>query len=322
MRKTPWLSALILVACGGSGGVGVPEPEELDPNGTHSTYVISTIDMPANTDEAIEIGLDIDGDGRSDNGLGKIIGSITSLSEEVDLQGSVDESLSTGGIIILASVQATSLDTATGVGLWTYLGENPSNAPCAGPDDMICRGHLDQLTSFDVVPSDRDNLITGSVAGGRFNGGPGTATFALRFSADAEPVNLELIGARAQVDVAATTLMTGRLAGGVPAADVETQVLPGIHELLNQVVAADCGGQAPDCCSGANGRLIVGLFDGNDDCVVDFTEFSTHNFVSSLTAPDVDLLDGDGNFNPGVDGVDESVSVGIGFSAVEATFTP
>ena len=64
------------------------------------------------------------------------------------------------------------------------------------------------------------------------------------------------------------------------------------------------------------------------DCAVTLEELGNNSLISSLLAPDVDLFDCSGGewptgccFDPRVDGVKDSLSVGLGFTGVGATFT-
>ncbi|MBT8494738.1 MAG: hypothetical protein KJO07_16905, partial [Deltaproteobacteria bacterium] len=196
------------LACGGDDGGGVDEAPPLDPNGTPTNFVVASIDVPTSGSEADATGLDIDGDGNVDNQLGDIFATVGSLSPAIDLQGSVDTSVANGASIVLVTVQATSLSASTGAGLFFYLGDNPSNPPCSGPDDTICGGHLDGATSFDIAAnSPTDALVTGNIAGGRFTGGPGSITLEVTVAEGTDPLRLNLIGARADVRVSESGLM-------------------------------------------------------------------------------------------------------------------
>jgi hypothetical protein len=82
-------------------------------------------------------------------------------------------------------------------------------------------------------------------------------------------------------------------------------------------VDADCG-----CTAGSAGEFILNLFDTDDDCSVSVEELQNSDLVASILNPDLDLLDEAGNYNPGVDGIADSLSLGLGFSATTAVFTP
>ena len=332
MRRTTFLtgiiSAALLMACGGDdgGGGNAPEAEELDESGTHNTYVLDSLTLPTNPTEANELGLNIDFDDNDipDNQLGKILATLASAAGgDFDLQTSMAESLNAGEMILLASMQATSLTTATGAGMWVYLGDMPSTAPCSTPDDTVCGKHFDGQTSFSIAADSPDDaLITGSIAAGKFSGGPGSMRLDLPL-VGSTPLVLNLLGAQAKVNVSADGLMSGRLGGAVTEEDLQEDVLPALHSILVEVAAEDCTGTAPNCCVvDSTGELLYDLFDEDSSCDISLMELSNNSLISTLLAPDLDLLDAKGNFNPGSDGVLDSLSLGIGFTGVGGTFTP
>ena len=104
-------------------------------------------------------------------------------------------------------------------------------------------------------------------------------------------------------------------------------VLPFTLDLIGaraEVVATaeDCSGTSPNCCVDPAGlaQTLLGLFDEDADCAVGFTELQQSSLISSLLAPDLDLLDADGQFDPSGDGEKDLLSVGVGWSAVGASF--
>jgi hypothetical protein len=328
----------LAVACGGDDGGGTDPPDqgEVDPAGTHNTFVVDSISVPTSVSEAQMFGLDLDGDelGRPDNALGNILSALASAGGgDVDLQAQIDEAVAFGDIILLTSVQATNLGTATGVGLWVFLGDNENPTACVDVNDMTCGRHLDGNGAFDVgADSPTDAVVVGQNIGGKFTGGPGTVTLELSLLDGTDPVILNLIGARAEVNVTATTLTNGKLGGAITDEDLRTTVLPAIADLVQQTVAEDCMGTVPNCCAeeGSTGETLLGLFDESpEDCMVSLTEIEESSIISSLLAPDLDLFDcpSDGapisscTFNPNQDEFNDSLSLGLGFSATTGTYT-
>src|SRR5690349_14326632 len=122
--------SLGLIACGGGGDDD--GGTTIDPAGTNHTYVASSLNLPEHAAEAMTLGLDIDNKANDgvDNQLGMVLGSIGALAPDLDLQASVDEQVDQGSIILLANVKAKDLASASGVGLYVYLGQNPTPAAC------------------------------------------------------------------------------------------------------------------------------------------------------------------------------------------------
>lgn len=282
------------------------------PSGPHHQYVLDSLTLPETSAQAAALGFDLDGDLRADNAFGQVLAS---LAGGIGIQASMDEAIASGQTILLADLQTPHLVGASCAGLTTYLGDNPGTSPCLDPSDLICGQHLDGSTSFDFrADSPLDALIIGDIVSSTFGGGPGQAV--IEISLLGTPFTFQLVGAHAEFDATSTDLTQGRIGGGI---DPQNDALPAVTAIISTIVARDCMGTAPPCCpAGSDGQTFIDLFDANADCVVDATEVSQSTFIASLLAPDVDLLDGGGA--PGSDGVPESLSFGVGFGAVAASF--
>jgi len=330
---------LSLVACGSSGdddddivgGECYNNPAAcVDDTGTDYKYVADSLTMPTSATQAQQLGLDLDGDpqGRPDNALGQILSTLASQGD-VDLQTSVDEQVLDGGLILLMNLRTTGFSTAPDAGAWILLGDNPSPEPCTDPLDILtCGKHLDGNGSFDVAAdSPRDAVLNGDIVAGTLKGGPGKVTLELSLG-DVAGITVNLIGARVEVGVSETGLTSGKIGGAVTEEELNNSVLPAIVDVMAESIGDDCMGTPPNCCTeGSTGETLVDLFDNCDadstscDCAVDLNELKTNDLISSLLAPDVDLLDENGNFNPRKDEVKDALSLGIGFTAVGATCT-
>lgn len=320
------LAALPLAAaCGGDDG---GDDGTIDPAGTDHTYVVSKISVPTNANEATQYGLDIDNkpndaNGGIDNQLGNVLGNIGLLAPSLDIQGSVDEQVDTGGIILLTNLFAKDLASASGVGMWVFLGENPTPAACADANDTVCRKHLTGSGSFDIsADSPQDAKLAGKIVAGKFTGGPGTVTLQIALSAG-NPIDLPLQKAKAELTgISATGVTGGKIGGAIAKNDLETKVYPAIAETIRTTFDRDCdvGGNpnppAPakpcNCASGSTGATLQTTFDKDPtkDCMISDTEVVS--FVGGLISPDIDL-DGDG--------MADAVSLGVGVQAVAGAFT-
>jgi hypothetical protein len=306
-------ASLGLAACGGDDGGSLPEPE-----GEHHTFVVDSVTIPLDADEAEELGFDIDGDGTVDNQLGNILSALIQAGGgDLDLQGSITESVNSGEILLLADIQATALTSAAACGFSLYLGENPSPAPCTNPDDpLTCRQHLDGTGTFDVDPSSPpDVTVRGNIVGGRFTGGPGDLALQIAFGETA--INLTLIEARAEINgITDTGFEQSKVGGAVPDEVIQNEVLPAVSVAVNDIMTEDC--PAPrtpptcGCMDGSTGETLMGIFDENGDCDVPETEVRENSLIVTLLRPDVDT---DGDDEP------DSLSVGVGATAVAGTWT-
>jgi hypothetical protein len=328
--------ALGLAACGGGGDDDDDDTDDsntddnntddddgntdddggVNPDGEDNTYVIDAVNVPGDATEAGNLALDIDGDGRKDNALGGLLGLLSAAG--LDIKATVAEQVATGGIILLANLKATDLTTATGVGLYVYLGDNPNPAPCESEADTECGKHLAGDGTFDIsADSPLDAVVVGENAGGKFTGGPGEVTIELSLSDLANPLQIRLIGAKAEATVADGSLSAGLLGGAITDADIDNELLPAVHEVITSIMEEDGCAPAPDCCPAqSTGETILDFLDSEPaDCVITLEELQTDPIISAtLGNPDLDL--------EGDDGVKDAISLGIGFSAVTGGFTP
>ena len=333
MRLVNWACAILLacgalapVGCGGGdddGGTGDGEMTE-DPAGTDHTYVLSELKVPTSPNEATQLGLDIDGNGQADNALGGLLAALSSQAD-LDLNGTVNNQVVSGGIILLANLKATDLTEATGVGLHVYLGDPATAmpAPCTDPENIeTCGQHLMGDGMFDVK-MDYGAKVVGTLVGGSFTGGPGEVTIELAL-ADTASVPIHLIGARSTTGVSESALTSGKLGGALKEEDIHNNLIPAVADLIaSLLVESECTGGDPCCPPDTTGEQVLSFFDDNGDCAVTAEELEANSLISStLGNPDLDLFDENGDFNPRQDGVKESLSLGIGFEAVAGAFTP
>jgi hypothetical protein len=280
------------------------------PTGSHFGYVVKEIKIPSSGSEATQFGLDLDGDGSADNQFGQFL--VAMAGQGFDIQGSNNEAVQRGNILMLFDFQAPDFTTAAGAALTEKLGANPNPAACTNPNDLLtCGKHLLGTATFEIAPtSPTDRMVQGPIASGVFNGGPGKlfAQFAL---AGPTPIQLDLIGARIQAkNMSATGMDEVILAGGITQNELDTAVIPNMAAAFQAIVTQDCAGGPPSCgcTSSSQGSTVIQLFDANQDCNISVTELKTNPIFSSILSPDVKI-----------DGVD-ALSFGVKVSTVIAKF--
>ncbi len=322
-------SLFTFAACGADDDPGEPCT---DPVGDNHTYVIDGLALPATPADAQTYALDIDGDaqGRVDNALGNLLATLAAQGG-VDLVGTVDEAVLGGDIALLVNLVTTDFQGSLCTGLTVYLADTSPGAivpdPCTDPNDpLTCGQHLDGNGQFSIsADSPRDASINGRIVAGKFSLGPddipGQVSIQLDLIEGGDPLEIGLVGARAEISNASETgLMGGLLGGAITEQDLDGVILPAVHGLVVDALADDCQGAAPDCCDeGSTGATLVDIFDANDDCVIDLEEITSNELVGALLAPDLDLFDGT-TYSPNSDGIADSLSLGLGFTATTATF--
>jgi hypothetical protein len=340
----PLLLALVtVVACGSDSGTIVPQ-------GMHYHYVSNQVNVPTNNTQARAYGLDLNGDGTVDNQLGMVLGTLSSMG--FDIQGNIDTSVAEGGISVLIDFQTKDFNSTAAAGIQAFLGTNPSPAACNGSADKYtctgsgssatCTGCGHQLAGtamFDLQAGGPTNAsLAGKIVSGTFTGGPGDLALQIAIGGQ-NPIELDLIGARAKASMISDTAMgatTGthphqmsvggvNLGGAITQDDLNNKIIPQIQMQLGPIIVRDCcgtgntahptcdpAGNPPcGCADGSTGKTILGLFDTTPkDCAVSVTEIQTNSLIMSLLAPDVTI---NGKM---------ALSLGVNVTAVGATFSP
>lgn len=312
------MCSLFAAACGGSGdGDDVADDTGDDTTeGEHYKYVADSASIPTTLQQVTEFGLDIDsdqpdGDVGVDNQLGSVLNALAQMG--FTIQATVTESIAVGDIILLADYQTTAFDNATGAGFQIYLGDNPNPAACTDETDEVCGHHLEGGAMFDIADgSPTDARVTGDVVSSVFTGGPGTLALQIALSAGA-PIQLDLIGARAEVrGASATGIDDGKIAGAVTEEQITNDILPAVATQLGDTIAEDCPTPAPPDCGcepDSTGETLINTFDANDDCALTAAELAENPLIMGFLTPDVTI-----------DGVD-ALSIGLKFTAVTAVYT-
>lgn len=313
-------AALPLAACGG-GDEGQPVPE-----GEKYTYVVATASVPTSASQATkDFGIDLDGDGRKDNALGSVLATLK--GQGLDVQPSLTDAVNDGSIVLLAEFQTKSFSAASASGLRVFLGDSTMITPAACTDPLMiatCGQHLKGTGSFKISASSPTTaLVSGPIVGGTFKGGPGTISLQISLTAGAAPLQLDLLGARAELStITDASIGKGIVAGAISKADLDDKILPAIKGQLDAQVAACTGTpKTPPLCgcmSGSGAAQILSLFDTTPaDCAVSLDEIKNNSIIKTLLAPDVEC-----NATGCVaNGTPNALSIGLGVTAVKGTFT-
>ena len=316
-------SCCFALACSAGGGDGGSnDPIVIDESGVHTQFVINELIIPKTANEAKNYEMDLDGDGATENALGGLLAALIKTAN-LDLQSGVDDQLADASFILLASIKATDLVNANGVGTYVFFGDNPSPAACTDVQDpQTCGKHLGGTGAFDIsATSPTDSIIAGTLAGGDLSTEAGTISIQLPLADVA--LQLDLIAAHIEATVSATGITSAKLGGAITSDDVDNKLIPAVQLLITDIIAKDCVPTEVSCGCGAGtaGESVLSFFDSDEDCEVPMMELMSNSLIeATLRNPDLDLLDEAGNYNPNSDNIPDSLSLAIGFAAVGGTF--
>lgn len=327
------ITALVLLAACGDGGSTLPidaavdaapdvaidarpdAPPDAPPVALgHHHYVIDSMQVPTTNAEARDFGQDINGDTTVDNQLGMVFGALN--GQGFDVQISTTQQIDRGTSITLVDLRADSFTTEAGAGFAAFVGANPIPAACTGTSDLTCRHHLTGTAQFTVpTGSPTHPALAGTITAGMLTTVQGDLAMPIAAFPGAPAVVVNLLGARVVASqLSAASVLTMKIAGAVPAAEIETKLYPAMRDGFQAAILSECGatGTPPSCgcAAGSSAASWLSLFDtAPKDCAISLQEIHDSSLIQSLFAPDVTI------------GGQMGLSVGFKATAVAATFT-
>jgi hypothetical protein len=316
MRRPITAVLVLLVACG-DGGSNRPDAAPVADAGPPDAgvprdlwYVMDAVQIPETIAEANALALDLDGDGQPDNALG---GMLAALHDQADLP------IAAAHLQAVVSGRALTLVGIEGIA----LAEGGAAPVLVSPGSDLDDDPGDNFSGsepFERAPLEgADGELPGTLArNGRLRAGPGEMPVLLALTGDpSEVAVLRGVGGRIDCLASAEGLAEGRLGVAFSDDEVNTRLIPSMAIGLDAVVQRDCPEEL--CEPGSPGEEVATFFDDNEDLRITAEELLANSLISSTIGnPDLDLLDEDGDYNPDVDGVKDSLSVGLGFTAVRA----
>lgn len=248
-------------------------------------YTISAMQIASNGSEAQAVALDVDSDGPTENALGGLLGTLTSIAA-MDFQTPTTAMVDTD-----AYVQKIAIDTAAA-------------------ETNVCTYSVDSGGVFGIAAAITAGSLESLNPGNRHS----TAVVAMSFDLVEGFVVLPMRSAKIAATFSAPGLTDGRIAGGLSQDTVDNIFVPALHTKVTNDIAAGCTGC--DCSAGSAGGNALAFFDTDGNCQVPLQEFLDNALIQATIAnPDLDLLDADGLPNINTDGVPDHWSFALGFTA-------
>jgi len=329
--------ALLLGACGDDSAVppdaALPDGPRADagidaavdattdgPGLAQHHYVVNAIVVPQTVTQAGAFGFNLDGDSqnRVDNAFGQFL--VTLSQQGIDVQSAVNLATTGGHSVELGSLGADDL-VAANPATWRFF----VGAPTSGPPNLSGGGMFTVAQNGAMM-----GTLDGSIAGGHLTaqvpaGSMARIPIKLGLVAGQAPIEFDLVGGHVAADVTANDCSNGRVGGGIAMADLANLVLPAWATAMNASITSACRtgaatGDYSNCDS--NERSYLQMFDTAPmDGNISLAEVRNNSLVQTLLAPDVDLLDVAGGYNPTPGGTPDSISFGVGFSCASAIFS-
>jgi len=291
--------AVALVGCGGGGGGEVTKVD-----GTNSSkYASSSITLPKNS---TTLAFDLDGDGTPDNKLGAIISGLAAVN--LMPQDGADKAVMDGSLVLLMEEVSTDATQQSASNAGTKL--SVANAAASPPK-------YDGSDTFTINSSTSTAQFYGNIAAGTYTSNdpattknPVVLTIELPLVAGQMALSIPVTAGRITYKADASGHVTGgQINGALKKTDVDMTVLPAVASLITKQVMDP------------NASSAIKMFDINMDGTVTVDELKQNTLISNFLAPDIQLFDAAGNYAPNpAKTMKDSLSLGLGFTAVKATF--
>lgn len=312
-------------ACDGSScadaGVPLPRPDLAIPpdllGAAHYRFIFDTILAPDSKSEATKYLYDLDASGTPKNKLVSVVDALN-LSGAPPLQGTISAAVTAGTLIQL--VDFVSIDpkllydgTATIDGYAGKLqkGQDPGTLYTGLATVDV---DVSELPAAHTVPAILSKGVCDTL-----HLPPASANIHLPLEGVA-PVPLTLHAARFHFRAVARQngkgfdLVEGVLNGGIAQKEIHERLAPAVAAMIQKIIDADP--------KSTNAQSLLANFDKNKDGKVTTDEIENHPIVSRILEPDADLFDDKGNLAPNQDKTADSLSFGVGFTAVPVEFQP
>ena len=218
--------------------------------------------------------------------------------------------------------------------------------PIPGQEKIVSVA-LSGAGQFTVDATAQAGHFAGPIVAGKFSSQPSPAYAATPVVVT---LKLPLLGAVTSVDVVGAhvqytrgpdgKLTGGQLNGAIKNADVQGKLVPNIANAFNTKITNDenspggltatdmqilsifdSGGKADPSCVAGTCKNPDGTCAVKGDMKIDVCEVATAGLIQNVLAPDVQMFDAAGNYHPNPDNTNkDSLSIGLGFTAVPATF--
>jgi hypothetical protein len=291
----------------------------------HAQYVWNDALLPM---QRSDYAIDLNGDGRVDDQLGNICGAIA--GQNLPLQAQATQSVTSGQSLALFDEHADDLTNDD-----CAASDVVPATPTASPD-------FSGSGQFNVDATATVGHFAGPIVAGQFSSLPPPAvaaapvTVTVKLPLLGANTPLEVVGARVQYTRGADGRITGgQLNGAIRNSDVQGKLIPGLAASLTAQVQTiplsetamqilsifDNGGKFDPSCAAGTCKNPDGSCAVKGDRVISVCEVATAGLIQNVLAPDVQMFDAAGNYHPSpANDHKDSLSIGLGFTAVPATF--
>jgi hypothetical protein len=284
-------------------------PVQRDAGIKGTDYVFDTLRLPMTA--ALTTQYALEHKGTKYNKLGDMLGALVPTLKIKGLPESVQNAICTGEAINLLRVKANNFTSQPQVIVDSWVGAKTAccTANCISAS-RVCSGSaktkcFNGSGAFAPDPAHTAaSPLLGRITAGKLATGPAALKLKLSLARGGTGAVLNLKGAVIKGAITKANITTGVLAGGVPAAEMGSVVLPQLATILNNLIK-------DPTTPPATKTAVLAALDTNKDGSISGAELAGNALLKPFMTGDVDV-DGDGK---------KEVSMGVGFTAVGASIS-
>jgi hypothetical protein len=320
--------ATLSVGCGDSTGGNMAPPDVTTVSMANpAQYVANALTVPL---DRMQFGMDLNGDGKTDNQLGNIIGALS--ANNLNTQDGVDQAVCKGQVVLLlkqtSGDAAYQNDDATGalvqVGKSATYTDTNTDGKC-GAGDVAPK--YDGTDTFMLDTAFAGAQFAGRISNGLYSSNspvttthPVTVSLQLPLVSGAPPVQLDIVGAHIQFRVSGGKIASGQINGAIRQTDVTNKIIPNVADLLNSRVVANPTGSTEKQILQIFDIGCTGMTNLKGDGMISVCEVADNSIIKNVLNPDVQMFDGSTYKPNSANTTKDSLSLGLGFTAVKATY--
>ncbi len=232
---------------------------------------------------------DVDGDGKKDNQVGKLMAAFKTLNPGYDAQADFNKFMADGKLLMLFDLEAKSIANDADARLRFYLGADADKDP---------KNNFSGSAKLKIDASGpKDLQIKAKIVNRKLTAGPGELKIPVPIGNT--PTLVTMKSTTLTATLATTGMASGRISGAIPQADVDNKLVPALAGALDKTWK-DPKTQA------STKNLLKGL-DQDNDGKISAKDLKNNGLVGMLFSADVDLNN---------DKKKDALSMGVGFAAV------
>ena len=168
---------------------------------------------------------DLDGDGKKENQVGKLMAAFKTINPEYDAQADFNKFVADGKLLMLFDLKAKGINNDNDAKLKFYQGVDGDKDP---------KNNFSGSASLKIDPKGPQNLeLKAKIASHKLTAGPGEMKIPIPIGTT--PTLVTLKNTKVTATLATTGMASGVISGAIPQGDVDGKLVPALAKVLDDL---------------------------------------------------------------------------------------